>query len=74
MFIENKKLRGTLKYLNSSFLNTTSAVVEIVLKLLIYMQYSNVSEEKSFSVLKGIKNHLVIFSKQNKNLSYQYYA
>jgi len=52
-------MQGMLKYLNNSpSLNTTFPNVEISLKLFICMPCSNASGERSFSVLKRVKNYL----------------
>jgi len=56
---ETKNMQGMLKYLNyNPSLNTTFPNVEISLKLLICMPCSNASGERSFSVLKRVKNYL----------------
>jgi hypothetical protein len=57
--IETKNMQGMLKYLiNNPSLNTTFLNVEIALKLFICMPCSNASGERSFSVLKRVKNYL----------------
>lgn len=56
---ETKNMQGMLKYLNNNpSLNTTFPNVEIALKLFICMPCSNASGERSFSVLKRVKNYL----------------
>jgi len=56
---ETKNMQGMLKYLNNNLsLNTTFPNVEIALKLFICMPCSNASGERSFSVLKRVKNYL----------------
>lgn len=56
---ETKNMQGMLKYLNNNpSLNTTFPNIEIALKLFICMPCSNASGERSFSVLKRVKNYL----------------
>ncbi|KAL4132010.1 hypothetical protein QTP88_009231 [Uroleucon formosanum] len=57
--IETKNMQGMLKYLiNNPSLNTNFPNVKIALKLFICTPCSNASGERSFSVLKRVKNYL----------------
>jgi len=47
-----------LKYQNNPLINTTFLNVKISLKIFLYMSCSNASGERSFSVLKRVKNYL----------------
>jgi hypothetical protein len=53
-----KNMQGMLKYLNTPSLNMTFPNVEIALKIFVCMLCSNASGERSFSVLKRVKNYL----------------
>lgn len=53
-----KNMQGMLKYLNTPSLNMTFPNVEIALKIFVCMPCSNASGERSFSVLKRVKNYL----------------
>jgi len=53
-----KNMQGMLNYLNTPSLNMTFPNVEIALKIFVCMPCSNASGERSFSVLKRVKNYL----------------
>lgn len=52
-----KNMQGMLKYINTPSLNMTFPNVEIALKIFVCMACSNASGERSFSVLKRVKNY-----------------
>jgi hypothetical protein len=54
---ENLSMLSFLKILTVSKLNDSFPIVEITLKLFIFIPCSNTSEERSFSVLKRVKNY-----------------
>jgi hypothetical protein len=58
-FSEDEKLsmHGFLEVLTVSKLNNSFPMVEIALKLFIFIPCYNASEERSFSVLKRVKNY-----------------
>jgi hypothetical protein len=58
-FSENEKLskHSFLEVLTVSKLNDSFPVVEIALKLFIFISCSNASGERSFSVIKRVKNY-----------------